>query len=41
MSDPVHDRFEQLKGSYDDSDWREVRRRAYGRRRTVTALVAA
>jgi len=41
MRDPVHDRFEQLKTDSDDADWREVRRRAYGRRRAVTALVAA
>jgi hypothetical protein len=41
MSDPVRDRFERVKDVQDDSDWRDVRRRAYGRRRMVTALVAA
>jgi hypothetical protein len=41
MSDPVHDRFERLKDSHDDADWREVRRRAYGRRRVVTLVLAS
>jgi hypothetical protein len=41
MSDPIQDRFAALEHAEDDSDWRDVRRRAYGRRRAVTALVAA
>jgi hypothetical protein len=38
---PIAARFAALRHPRDDSDWREVRRRAYGRQRAVTALLAA
>jgi hypothetical protein len=41
MNDPVHDRFERLKDTHDDADWRDVRRRAYRRRRVVTLVLTA